>query len=232
MSEAGAREVHKAAAEKGIKLSVHAPYFINFNAHEPDKLKASRDRLLQAARIGTLCGAETVVVHTAFYLDDPPEEVYKQVKRQLDDIMRQLRRENNHILIRPEIMGKESTFGSLEEVLNLCSEVEGLAPGIDFAHLHARNGEVNSYSEFAAILSRVKERLGKAALENIHIHFSGIKYSAKGEISHLNLEESDLQYVELLRALRGFEVRGLVICERPNLEEDARLLQATYNASA
>src|SRR5450830_163583 len=59
MGEASARQVAEAARNLGIKLSAHAPYFINFNAHEPEKLRASQDRLLQAARIGALCGAET-----------------------------------------------------------------------------------------------------------------------------------------------------------------------------
>ncbi|MBA7517999.1 hypothetical protein ES705_10064 [subsurface metagenome] len=66
-------------------------------------------------------------------------------------------------------------------------------------------------------------------MENMHIHVSGIAYGAKGERKHLNLKESDFQYAELLKALRDYDVKGIVICESPNLEEDALLLQATYN---
>jgi deoxyribonuclease-4 len=100
---------------------------------------------------------------------------------------------------------------------------------MDFAHWHARTGIFNSYQEFTSILRQIKERLGKAALDNMHIHVSGIAYGKKGETKHLNLEESDFQYIELLRALKDYDVKGLVICESPNLEEDALLLQATYN---
>jgi len=64
----------------------------------------------------------------------------------------------------------------------------------------------------------------------MHIHLSGIKYSQHGELGHLNLRESDLRYVELLKALKELEVKGLVICESPNLEDDALLLQKTYNS--
>ena len=63
----------------------------------------------------------------------------------------------------------------------------------------------------------------------MHIHVSGIAYGKKGEIKHLNLEESDFHYAELLKALKDYDARGLVICESPNLEADALLLQATYN---
>lgn len=230
MGEASARQVAVTAAREGIKLSAHAPYYINFNAHEPEKIRASQDRLLQTARMAALCGAQSVVFHAAFYLGDPPDKAYGTIKGYLAETLNHLRRENNRVLIRPEVMGKPSQFGTLEEVLKLCAELEGLAPCIDFAHWHARTGMYNSYPEFVAILQQVRERLGRDALDNMHIHFSGIRYGARGELKHLNLKESDLQYEALLQALRDYEAGGLVICESPNLEEDARLLQETYNA--
>ncbi len=229
MGEPSARQVAEVAAREGIKLSAHAPYFMNFNAHEPEKIRASQERLLQTARIASLCGAQSVVFHTAFYLGDSPEKAYNTVKKYLQETLNQLKRENNLVWIRPEVMGKNSQFGTIEEILNLCTELEGLAPCIDFAHWHARTGVFNSYQEFASILLQVKERLGRAALDDMHIHLSGIRYGGKGEIKHLDLPESDLQYVEFLKALRDYEVKGLVICESPNLEGDALLLQETYN---
>jgi len=229
MGEAGARLVAEAAAREGVKLSAHAPYFINFNAHEPEKIRASQGRLLQTARIASLCGAQSVVLHTAFYLGDPPEKAYDTVKKYLGEVVHQLRQENNRVWIRPEITGKNSQFGTVEEIVNLCAELDGLAPCIDFAHWHARAGIFNSYREFVSILLQIKERLGRAALDDMHIHVTGIAYGKKGEIKHLNLQDSDLKYAELLKALKDYEVKGLLICESPNLEEDALLLQATYN---
>jgi len=230
MGEAGARLVAEAAAKERVKLSAHAPYFINLNAYEPDKIRASQDRLLQTARIGSICGAGSIVFHAAFYLDGSPEEVYNRVKKYLEEVMHQLRRENNRVWIRPEITGKDSQFGTIDEVLNLSTELEGVAPCLDFAHWHARTRGFNSYQEFSSILEQVKERLGKAALDNMHIHVAGISYGKKGEIKHLNLKESDFQYVELLKALKDYDVKGFVICESPNLEEDALLLQESYNS--
>jgi len=228
MGEASARQVAAVARAKGVSLSAHAPYYINLNAREPEKVKASQQRLLQTARIAAVCGARSIVFHPAFYLGDAPEAAYGRIKKHLAEVLDQLRQENNQVRIRPEIMGKPSEFGTIEEILDLCTELEGLAPCIDFAHWHARTGRFNSYPEFASILSQVSERLGRASLDDMHIHFSGIRYGQKGEISHLNLGESDLQYVELVKVLKDYEVKGLVICESPNLEEDARLLQRTY----
>ncbi|MFC1940903.1 TIM barrel protein [Chloroflexota bacterium] len=229
MGEPTARQVAEVATREGIKLSAHAPYFINFNAHEPEKIRASQERLLQTARVTALCGGQSVAFHTAFYLGDPPEKAYNTIKKYLGEVLNQLKQENNRVWIRPEVMGKHSAFGTIEEILHLGTELEGLAPCLDFAHWHARTGAFNSYQEFTSILLQVKEQLGRAALDDIHIHCSGIRYGEKGEIKHLNLKESDFQYVELLKALRDYEVKGLVICESPNLEDDALLLQETYN---
>jgi deoxyribonuclease-4 len=230
MGDKTAVQVAEVASKSGIKLTAHGPYFMNFNAHEPKKLKVSQERLLQTARIASICGAESVVFHPAYYLGDPPQKAYNTVKKYLGETLEQLKGENNPVWIRPETMGKPSQFGSLEEILNLCTELEGLGVCLDFAHLHARTGNVNSYPEFTSILKQVKGSLGRAALDNMHIHISGIAYGKRGEIKHLNLKESDLQYTQLLKALIDYEAKGIIICESPNLEEDALLLQASYRA--
>jgi deoxyribonuclease-4 len=229
MGEVGARLVAEAAARKGVRLSAHAPYFINLNSHEPEKIKASQGRILQAARIARLCHAESVVFHPAFYLGDPTGEVYRTTRKYLEEVLSQLKQENNRVRLRPEITGKSSQFGTIDEILSLSAELEGVAPCIDFAHWHARTGNSNTYPEFTSILDQVRERLGRAALDDMHIHVSGIHYGQKGELNHLDLVESDFRYDEFLKALKDYGVKGMVICESPNLEQDTRLLQETYD---
>ena len=228
MSRETALTVAEVAYNKKIVLTAHGPYFINLNAREPEKIRASRERILQTARIAALCGAISIVFHAAFYLNDPPSQVYEQVKRQLQQITSQLRAEGNRVWIRPEVTGKASQFGTLEELIELSAEIEGVAPCIDFAHQHARTGKFNSYDEFIFILKQVEAKLGRQALDNMHIHVSGIAYGKSGETKHLELKESDFNYVEFIHALNDYNVKGLVINESPNLEEDALLLQQTY----
>jgi deoxyribonuclease-4 len=229
MGEAGARLVAETAQSEGVRLSAHGPYYINLNAREPEKVVASQERILQTARIAAICGAKSITFHAAYYLGDPPSKTYQTVKKNLAEIMNQLKKENSPVLIRPEVMGKPSEFGTIDEVLNLCTELEGVGICMDFAHWHAYTGKSNSYPEFASILEQIKGRLGDKALKDMHIHVSGIAYGKKGEIKHLNLKESDLRYTELLRALKDYKAKGLVICESPNLEEDALILQETYH---
>ena len=230
MGEATARVVAETAARTGIKLTAHAPYYINLNAREPEKVSASQQRLLQTARIASWCGAHSVAFHAAFFLGDPPDQVYKNVQKRLKEVLEQLEKEDIHVWIRPELMGREAQFGSLEELLDLSLELDMVAPCIDFAHFHARNGKHNSYDEFISILARVEERLGRSALDDVHVHVSGIAYGKKGEIKHLNMEESDFQYLDFVRALKDYNVKGMIICESPNLEGDAMLMQNAYQA--
>lgn len=230
MNEKMARAVGEVARKSGVRLTAHGPYFINLNAHENEKVIASQERLIHTARIASLLGAEGIVFHAAFYLNDAPAAVYARVKGMLEETVMVLRAEGNRVLLRPETTGKGSQFGTLEEVLNLSAEIEGVAPCIDFAHIHARTGRFNSYEEFLSVLKQVDGRLGREALEHMHIHLSGIEYGRQGEIKHLNLRESDLRYVELLKAFKELEVKGLLICESPDREGDALLLQKTYNS--
>jgi deoxyribonuclease IV len=224
-----AKLVQAAMQEAGVRLSVHAPYYINLSSKEIEKQQASIKRILDSARIGWLCGADSVVFHAAFYQDIDPKEVYQLVKSHMQDIVITLKKENNKTWIRPETTGKGSQFGTVDEIIQLSLELDQVLPCIDFSHLHARsNGKFNSYKEFAGVLDLLKKNLGSKALDTMHIHISGIKYGEKGEREHLNLKDSDFKYQELMKAFRDFKISGYVICESPNLEEDALLLQKTY----
>ena len=228
MSKETAQQIAVVAANRNIGLSVHAPYFINLNAQDLEKVKASQVRLMQSARAASLCGARDVVFHAAYYMGSSPEKAYDTVKKYLAEVIDQMVAEKISVTLRPEVMGKVSQFGTLDELLTLSSEMKGVAPCVDFAHWHARTGKYNSYEEFSGVLAKIEKRLGKSALENMHIHVAGIAYGNKGELNHLNLQDSDFKYEELLRVLNDFKVGGLLICESPNLEDDARLLQTTY----
>jgi deoxyribonuclease-4 len=204
---------------------------MNLNAVEPQKVHMSKERILQTARIAALFGARSITFHAAFYLKNTPAKTYAMVKKHLQQVVNTLRKEGNNVTISPEVTGKPSQFGTLEEILQLSSEIEGVLPCIDFSHWHARTGKANSYQEFSHILNQVERKLGRRGLDNMHIHVSGIAYGKKGEIKHLMLPESDFRYAELLRALKERNAKGVVICESaPDLEQDALLLQQTYRA--
>lgn len=224
-----APEIKKAADESNVVLTCHAPYFINLNSLEKAKVRASIGRILDSARIANLCGAYSVCFHAGFYMKQEPKKAYDNIRQNMKEITSALKKEGNKIWIRPETTGKETQFGNVDEILQLSHEFDNVMPCVDFAHFHARtNGKYNTYSEFAGILESIEKKLGKKGLEDMHIHLTGIAYGPKGEKNHLTLEESDLKYHELLRALKDFSVKGVAISESPNIEQDALLMQKIF----
>jgi len=168
MSEEGARRVREAKEESGIRLTAHGPYYINLASQEKDKLEASR--------------AESITFHPAFIQKRPREEVLKIVAGELKAILEILKKEKVKVAVRPELTGKPSQLGSLEELVELGRMVKGILPCIDFAHLYAREaGRYNSYQDFCRVLDILVKGFGKKILKNMHIHISGIEYTEKGE---------------------------------------------------
>jgi deoxyribonuclease-4 len=229
MGERTADRVRSAAEESGVRLSAHAPYYINLNSSDSEKIRASKERLLKAARTAALCGANDVVFHAGYYHDESPHLVYERIRAQVREVVSELRDEGLDLWLRPETSGRPSQFGTLDELLRLSAEVEGVRPCIDFGHLHARSaGALNSPHEFEGVLESVRSSLGDAALQSMHMHVEGIAYTSAGERKHLTLHESDMPYEHLLRVLADWRVGGTVICESPNLERDALLLRRTH----
>lgn len=222
------QKIREKAKALNVSLSVHAPYYINLNSPEEGKKLASQERLLTSARMAEKCGAKSVVFHAGYYMGTDPEQTYKTIKKGLVDVVSIVKSERNPATFRPETMGKKSQFGSLKEILFLCRDIDGILPCIDFAHIHAREGKVNSYNEFHRIIKKIEKKLGKEALKNSHIHITGVHYTAKGEIKHLDLKDSDFRYDDWIQALKDCSVEGMVICESPNLEKDAKMLKNLY----
>jgi deoxyribonuclease-4 len=223
----------KAAAEKyDVTLSIHAPYYINLNSQTVDLMAKSDERLLTAARKGYLAGAKDIIFHPGSYHTQPPEQVYERAKEKLIELTSILREEGVQVKLRPETMGKSAMFGNLEEVVQLSKEVPGIAPCIDWAHLHARNGDgsFNSYEEFTAALELIKRELGEEGLHNLHFHLSGIEYGPKGEKMHVPLNEADIRYRDLLQAFVDYGVQATAAVEAPEPFHiaDAMVFQATY----
>lgn len=223
-------DVKKAAKDNSIVLTCHSPYFINLNSDDKKKFHASIGYIVNSAKITSLCGGWSVCFHAGYYQKQDSEKVYENIKEGIKKIVSQVKEFDKNIWIRPEISGKISQFGNLNELIRLSQDVEQVLPCIDFSHLFARTiGKNNTYEEFNLILETIEKELGKEALENMHIHVAGIEYGDKGEKNHLLLNESKFNYKDLMKALKEFKVKGVLICESPNIEGDAILMQKCYS---
>jgi deoxyribonuclease IV len=213
----------QARRENDLYLSAHGSYYINLNSDEKGKQLQSIERIRLAAEALASIRGKSLVFHPGYYLKDSKEHAYRTIKENLSRLPR------TGIDYRLETTGKGAQFGTLKEPVSLCKEVSSCKLCIDFSHIHARNnGGLRAYDDFAEILHYVSTELGISALEDLHMHMGGIRYSEKGERNHLPLGESDFNYKACLKALKEFGVRGCVIVEGPLVEKDALLLKNTY----
>ena len=221
-------EIRKTAETLGMTLTVHAPYFVNLNSPDKAKLAASIRRVTDALAMAELCGAVSVCVHPAFNLGQPPEHVFDNVRRATELILKDKRLLFPSVNLAYETMGKPTQFGTLEEVLRLSKEFD-IYPCVDSAHMHAReNGAWNSTEEWNAMFDLYRKYLGEKSLKHVHMHYSGINYTVKGERNHLPLQKSDAKWKDFLKVLKKRKIEGVLVCESPLLEKDTLLLQKTY----
>ncbi|MCD6119431.1 TIM barrel protein [bacterium] len=225
-------EFREAGKTHRVSLSAHAPYYINLASLETEKIEASIGRIVKSAVLGERAGATDIVFHPAFLMKRERIEVEKLVFEAYADVIKRYENEGLSVSLRPELTGKESAYGNLEEVIKMSKEFPHTLPCIDWAHLHARTGGAwNSYNEWCTALEMIGDGIGEErGLRRMHIHLSGIEYTPKGERKHLPLKESDLKYRELLRALKQFGCGGRIICESPHaiMHEDALLIKRSY----
>ena len=229
ISKEKAPEIREIAKKEDVVLTCHSPYFINLNSSEKKKIYASINYIVQSCRIMSLCNGYSVCFHPGFYMKEDKGKVYETITKNVKEIVKKVKEFDDKIWIRPETTGKASAFGDYKEIIKMSKEVEQVMPCIDFSHVHARSGGLyNTKKEFEDILALVEKDLGREALDNMHMHIAGINYSEKGERNHLELEKSDMNYKDLLRTFKEFKLKGVVVCESPNIEKDAKLLKDFY----
>src|SRR3989344_6557372 len=176
-------EIRKTAEKLDIKLSIHAPYYINLNSEDKKKIEQSKKRILDCCRIGELLGADVVVFHPGFYGKIGKEKTYENIKKEILNILEIISKNKWKIKIAPETTGKINVFGSVEEILRLVKET-GCSFCVDFSHVYARNLGKISYKE-------IYENFAK--FSSLHCHFSGIEFSDKGEKNHTFTDENKIK---------------------------------------
>ena len=219
MKEHFAKKVKLASDKFDIRLSVHAPYYINLASNEKEKLEASKKRILASARIGNLMNARIIVIHPGFYMENTKEETYETMENSLSEIREILDSENNNIILGIETMGRQKQFGTLNEVINLSLDIEKTLPVIDFGHIHARgSGCLKTQDDFAEIFNKIEDVIGKI---HLHSHLSGVFYKGGNERHHLPIDSNEPDYSLLAREIAERKGDITVISESPNIEADA-----------
>lgn len=217
----------------GVKMSLHAPYYISMSSVEEAKRLNSVNYILDSAKAVDFMGGNRIVVHTGSCGKISREEAFALACDTMKLSLKALDENGlSHIHICPETMGKINQLGDLDEVMTLCQLDERLIPCIDFGHLNARTmGKVNSNEAFAFVLNEMENKLGEYRAKHFHSHFSKIEYTVGGEKKHLTFEDEIFgpDFRPLIDLLVKKNCEPTIICESAGTQaEDAKQMKDYY----
>jgi deoxyribonuclease IV len=207
-----------------IVLSVHAP-LAAFMGHvgREKKFKMALGMLDHTAGLAKAAGAEVIVFHPGFLLGREREQAIADVVDQLGDLRARLESKDRLVPFGIEVMGRVRELGTLDDVLEIASQVDFVRPVLDFAHMHATSdGAYTEVEMFATALDATNDAMRDG--DRFHIHFSDIAYANRNETKHLPYGEGTLRVDGLRDALARFDRPATVISESPD-DESTRAIR-------
>ena len=224
------------AAEHGVAMSLHAPYYISLSSEFEEKRVKSLDYIAACADAGEALGARIMVVHTGSAAKISRETAMAYAADTVEKACALLADKGTSVRMGLETMGKQNQLGTLDEVLRLCAIAPAiLAPVVDFGHLNAREGGVlRTADDYKRIFDAISSALGGEAAETLHCHFSQIEYTKMGEKRHLTFADETFGpfFGPLAEAIVSLGVSPTIICESAGtMAEDAlRMKELLYAA--
>ena len=233
IKEGKAKEIALEAKKFDISISVHAPYFINFASPEQIQIEKSFKYVLDSLKLVKNFGGNRIVVHTGSNGKQTREQALNNAKNSLKQ-MAQLIHENgfDDCFVCLETMGKYTQIGNYKEIVDLCKIDKVYIPTFDFGHINCTmQGALKAKDDFKNILQYAINELGYEKIKNVHIHFSQIEFSEKGELKHLILDNGKFgpDFAPLAQALLELKIEPVIICESKDImAQDALKLKNIY----
>lgn len=224
--------------EKGIAISMHAPYYVNMGSLKEDVALKSKFSLMGGITLAQKANCKRIIFHPGGGYGKTEEERAVAIDKIIDAC--NYIAENTDmqdVKLYPEIAGKTINLGTLDEIITICKNCSICYPCIDIAHLHARNnGCLYTKDDFRALISKLQNELSKEKFENLHFHAYAILHSDKGEIRHLmhgeNYADGSAGLPNLndfIDVLKEFEITPYIISEaRASQELGAKFMRDYY----
>ena len=235
MSMEKAKEAGDLFKQFDIKVSLHAPFYINFANPNDEMYQKTQGYLYTGVKFLRAFGADKLVFHPASCGKMDREEALKLTRIRFDETFNKMESEGllEDIFLCPETMGKSMQIGTWKEVINLCLVNKHLTPTFDFGHINSlEQGSLKTKDDFKKILEYCIDKLGIERTNASHIHFSKIQYGPKGEIKHLNYDDIIYgpNFEPLAEALIDLNIYPRVICESmTQMPHDALIMKKIYS---
>jgi deoxyribonuclease-4 len=223
LTEKTAQEVGEKAKELGISLTSHAPYYINLCSEKKSTIEASKRMILETAKISEIVGCEIVAIHAAYYSGHSPEDAFKMLKEGFEDILDKMREMGiRKVKLGMETMAKDSQFGTLDEIVNLCKQVD-VIPYIDWCHLFAKNNGKIDYAE-------IFDKLAPLRMDHTYSHFSNSKFNINTK-KFLDVHvpvDNHPAFEPLAKEILKRKISIHIISESPLLEQDSLKMKKIF----
>jgi len=198
------------ASKYNIELSIHN-HSLPEDPHLGGELKIF-------CNVASVMDARSLVLHPTFYSRMPQDQALRLVVYKINEIVNELRIKSR---IGIETTGKLNELGSVEDVIDMVKRTTRTEPILNWAHIHARSsGAITSEDDFRRILDKVRSEIGQYWLKEAFFIFSGISYGPSGAIQHRPVVRSDMKLEHLIKSIQSLNVRGTLIFETPNREND------------
>ena len=200
------------AAERGIRLSVHAPYFAVLTVADEDRARQCRAALEHTVKLGAELDARIVVAHLGARRGEEPGVLLDRIREHLDWIGAKV--SGLGVGLGLETTGRLSHMGSLGDIALLAAEFPFVRPVVDWAHVHAiSRGGLVSAEAFAAVFGFLRENFPGWKIDPLHTQFSDVLYGEMGEIRHIPYGDGTLRVEPLVEAAQVAGIRMTVISE-------------------
>jgi len=229
VKENTARLIGEYAKKYNISLSLHAPYFINLAGKDAEKLEKSKEHIRKSVEAAKWMGATRVVIHPGSLMKDTRENALKRTLTVFKEVCDET---DDDVILCPELMGKEAQVGNLKEIIEIAKVDDRVIPTIDFGHLNARRlGTLNSALEFEKVINELINGIGIERTRKLHVHFSRIEFTGKGEKRHLTFEDVQFgpDFNHLVPVLYKYNMEPTIICESAGtMAKDALIMKELY----
>lgn len=241
MSEATAKQIGEQAAKHNVLLSAHAPYFINLASENQVTVDKSYGYFEKCLMLLKIMGGRNLVVHIGSQVELSREKAVANCKKNLESVMKKLEENSNFTgfdyRICIETMGRYLAIGNYEEVCDICSVHFRVIPALDFGHINClMQGELRKSGAVEEVMDYCMKHIGKEKMQNIHIHFSPIKFGTKGELGHLDFDDAPELFTPpfepLAKYIKAKQLTPTIICESSNkMAQDAVRLLKIFDES-
>jgi len=187
------------AAERDIRVSVHAPYFAVLTVEEEEKGAQCLAALEHSMKLGRSLGASIIVAHLGNTHGEEPSVLMDRVQERLSAVEPKVT--SMGVGLGLETAGSDRSFGSLGDIAQLAGEFSFVRPVVDWAHVHAiTGGGLTSKEAFLSVFAFLKDSFPGWMIQPLHAQFTDNEFGKSGEIRHIPYGKGSLRVTPLLEA--------------------------------